>query len=260
VDPAASVSGYRLYRSDEVAGPYAAVATLNVTATSSVTFVDNVPTDRDVYYYYISTLDSCGIPVLNSQVSNTILLKGVAGNDYTNTLEWNEYAAWPTGVNRYNLYMTMDGATTQVTLPSLTLPYLYIDSVLDNYYSDGEFCYTIEAIEEQGNPQFFLDSSRSNEVCLVHPPMIYIPNAFHPGGYINETFFVSNAFVSSVDYSLDIFNRWGKLVFHTNDPLEGWSGTTDGVLAPEGVYVYKLKAKNAEQEDIEKVGSVTLIR
>ena len=105
-----------------------------------------------------------------------------------------------------------------------------------------------------------MDTSRSNEICLTQTPIIFIPNAFHPGGLYNEVFYCSNAFVSAVDYSFDIYNRWGENIFHTTNPQEGWTGTVNGQQAPEAIYIYRLKTKNADGSDLEKVGSVTLIR
>ena len=118
----------------------------------------------------------------------------------------------------------------------------------------------IEAVEAPGNPYFFQDTARSNEVCLIQEPNIFIPNAFHPGGFLNEIFTPSNAFVSTENYSLRIFNRWGEMIFETTDPKVGWDGTTNGRYAPEAVYVYLLQAVQADGSEILRKGSVTLIR
>jgi gliding motility-associated-like protein len=105
-----------------------------------------------------------------------------------------------------------------------------------------------------------LDSARSNEVCLNQDPAIFIPNAFHPGGSLNDIFYPSNGFVDTKSYSLHIFNRWGEVVFQTNNPRVGWDGSSNGKRAPEAVYIYRLIATTSDGTPIEKVGSVTLIR
>jgi len=261
VDPGPTIKGYDLYRSTNAAGPFSVVSSIYLTGVSSITFKDAVPTDQGPYYYYISTIDSCGFTALNSQVSNSILLTGDAYADFTNFIEWNSYNQWPAGVDHYNIYLSLNGNFNPVPIATISsLQFSYIDSVLDSYYSDGEFCYMIEAVESAGNPAFFLDSSRSNEVCLKQQPVIFIPNAFHPGGVFNEVFYPSNAFVSSTEYTFDIYNRWGENIFHTTDPLAGWDGFTNGLAAPEAVYIYRLRAKDPDGGDVEKVGSVTLIR
>jgi gliding motility-associated-like protein len=39
---------------------------------------------------------------------------------------------------------------------------------------------------------------------------------------------------------MEIFNRWGQLVFTTTDQHDYWDGTFDGMASPEGVYIYKV--------------------
>ncbi len=261
VDPFASVNGYTLYRSNTQAGPYSVAGTINTNGVGSVTFYDNVAADQGPYFYYVSILDSCGTRVFNSQIVQTIVLSAEANDDYINTVYWNGYEGWPTGVRLYNLLVTVNGVTTTIQLANPMLPpYSYLDSVFDNFDSDGSFCYTIEAIERQGNPYSFQDTSRSNVVCVEQKPLIYIPNAFNPGGDFNTVFYPYNSFVSPEGYSLDIYNRWGELIFHSGNPLEGWPGTSNGVFSPEGVYVYRLVASDGRDGKIERVGAVTLIR
>lgn len=261
VDPIPAVTGYQLFRSISPIGPFTFVASLNVTGVSSISFLDNIATDQGPYFYKVNTIDSCGLTVLSSQISNSILLTGNANSDFTNSLGWNDYSDWPAGVDHYNIYLIINGVLNTIPIATFTTsPLIYIDSVIDDFFSDGKFCYVIEAIEAPGNPNLFSDTSRSNEICLKQQPIIFIPNAFHPGGLFNEIFFCSNSFVSAIDYSLDIYNRWGENIFHTSDPLTGWNGITNGNPAPEAIYIYRLKAKKADGSDIEKVGSVTLIR
>jgi gliding motility-associated-like protein len=72
---------------------------------------------------------------------------------------------------------------------------------------------------------------------------IYIPNAFSPNGDgINEQFELSGNRCNPNDY-LRIFNRWGEIVFETNQPFsEFWDGTNDGKKPKEDVYTYLLKS------------------
>ena len=263
VDAGAAVASYQLLRANSPTGPFAVVASHTATSAFDISFFDNsVQTDLFKYYYKINSVDSCNNIVLESQISNTILLNAFAEPEYTNSLNWSPYAAWLGNVDHYNLYIRINGVLSNVPLYTFFTgdPFSYIDTVIDDVFSDGEFCYVIEAVEGSGNPYFFLDSALSNEVCVNQDPAIFIPNAFHPGGSLNEIFYPSNGFVDTKTYSLDIFNRWGETVFHTGDPRIGWDGTSNGRSAPEAVYIYKLKAEKADGTPIEKVGSVTLIR
>ncbi|REK33641.1 MAG: hypothetical protein DWQ44_08340 [Bacteroidetes bacterium] len=263
VDPAATVRGYDLLRSESQSGPFVRVATILVTGVSSVILTDNtVNTSARPYYYKMLTVDSCGQGILESQVSKTILLSGTANPDYTNSLSWDFYSLWGGGVSHYNIYRRINGvlSASPVAVIYASSAFMFTDTVIDEFYSDGQFCYVIEAVEAFGNPFFFLDSARSNEICLVQAPKIFIPNAFHPGGGLNNIFYPVNGFVDARTYSMSIFNRWGERIFQTNDPRAGWDGSSNGRSSPEGVYIYLLEAEHPDGSSIRIVDSVTLIR
>ncbi len=263
VDATAAVSGYELLRATSPAGPFSSAAYAAAAGSSSLRFFDTAAnTGATSYYYKVVSIDSCGLPVFESQLSRSILLTGAAGSDYTNIIEWNEYADWPAGVSRYNLYRKINGivSSTPYRIFYPGDPFFFMDTVINDFYSDGEFCYLIEAVEAPGNPYFFLDSALSNEVCIQHDPSIFIPNAFRPGGGLNDIFYPSNGFVNTENYIFEIYDRWGQLIFNTYNPRVGWDGSTGGSQAPEGVYIYRLVARKADGSDIELIGSVTLLR
>lgn len=99
---------------------------------------------------------------------------------------------------------------------------------------------------------------------------LVFPNAFTPnpdgssGGYYdiasltNDIFFPYTSGV--VEYELQIFNRWGELVFETNDVFQGWDGYYRGELSAQGVYVWKVNAQLNDGRTISKIGDVTLLR
>lgn len=263
VDAAAAVVGYELLRATSPAGPFVSVASIPATGSPDLTFIDNgVNTDEQVYYYKLSTIDSCGLRVYASQVSKTILLTAIANADYTNFISWTDYSDWPAGVDYYNIYRRINGYVNPVPVGVVSSSGIFqlTDTVMDDFYSDGEFCYFAEAVEAQGNPYFFLDTSRSNEICVVQEPVIFIPNAFHPGGDLNETFGPFNGFVNTESYSFSVFNRWGENIFSTTSPHLFWDGSSHGIQSPEGVYIYEIKASHSDGSEIRKVGAVTLIR
>ena len=263
VDAAAAVIGYELLRASTAAGPFVSVASLPADGSPYVSLSDyGVNTSAQAYYYKLATIDSCGLQVFDSQISKSILLTGYSNSDYTNSLFWDDFIQWPTGVDYYNVYRTVNGFRDPVPIATIVNGNLLVltDSVIDDFYSDGEFCYTIQAIESQGNPYFFLDSSMSNEICVRQEPVIFIPNAFRPGGDLNESFGPFNGFVDTKNYSFDIFNRWGENIYSTNNPNAPWDGSTHQAQAPEGVYIYQIKATKVDGSEIRKVGAVTLIR
>jgi gliding motility-associated-like protein len=88
----------------------------------------------------------------------------------------------------------------------------------------------------------------------------YIPNAFTPNGDgLNDTF---NAIAPGIvrTFYFRIYNRWGKIMFETQDTRKGWDGTYRGIKQPSAVYVWIIKGVNLKGEMIDRKGMVTLIR
>lgn len=97
-----------------------------------------------------------------------------------------------------------------------------------------------------------------------------VPNAFTPstggpsGGQSgNGTF--NDVFLPIVkgadEYNLQIYDRWGNLIFESNSSQVGWDGyNANGQLLPAGVYVYKLTVRLSDGQRSTQVGDVTMIR
>ncbi|MFM7767680.1 MAG: gliding motility-associated C-terminal domain-containing protein, partial [Bacteroidota bacterium] len=62
------------------------------------------------------------------------------------------------------------------------------------------------------------------------------------------------------DFNLQVYNRWGDLVFATNDPSIGWDGTVEDEEATQDVYVYKADYKTIKNTTEVKTGRLTLVR
>lgn len=75
-------------------------------------------------------------------------------------------------------------------------------------------------------------------------PDVFIPNSFTPNeDGLNEIFYVVGA--DKEDYEFMIFDRWGELIFYSNDPAKGWDGKyKNGKLVQLGTYAWKLFYKN----------------
>jgi len=70
---------------------------------------------------------------------------------------------------------------------------------------------------------------------------IQVPNVFTPNGDgMNDEFRV--AYKSLLDFECWVYNRWGRQVYHWNDPQKGWNGKISGADAAEGPYFYIIKA------------------
>lgn len=88
---------------------------------------------------------------------------------------------------------------------------------------------------------------------------VFIPNVFSPNfdGANDDFSTFSNCTLPT--FSLKVFNRWGALVYETNDQSAGWDGQFKGKNAQEGVYVWLLNYFDGVEDQM-RSGSVTLMR
>ncbi len=97
-------------------------------------------------------------------------------------------------------------------------------------------------------------------------PKIVAPNAFKPSSQVadNKDFHVLSFFITD-DFEILIYNRWGELVYQSNDRYFKWNGgyNGNGALLPGGTYAYIIRYVSAFRPDEgkkEQRGGVALIR
>jgi gliding motility-associated-like protein len=89
---------------------------------------------------------------------------------------------------------------------------------------------------------------------------VYIPNSFTPNGDgLNDTF-QPMARNYKGNYSLQVFNRWGQMVFTTTNINDGWNGTFLNQSCKEESYIYLIKLAAGDGAEKEYKGTVTLVR
>jgi gliding motility-associated-like protein len=88
---------------------------------------------------------------------------------------------------------------------------------------------------------------------------IFVANTFTPNGDgRNDLLMVRSNYIQSLN--MKVFNQWGEMIFETTDMTKGWDGTAKGKAQPVGVYVYVLNAVMTDGRNINKKGSINLIR
>ncbi len=90
-----------------------------------------------------------------------------------------------------------------------------------------------------------------------------VPNVFSPNNDgVNDTFRVEGNYLER--FSMEVFNRWGQLVFESTNPLLGWNGGLDnsGARVPDGTYFYVVSFKDrcSDEPLTTHTGHVTLLR
>jgi gliding motility-associated-like protein len=90
---------------------------------------------------------------------------------------------------------------------------------------------------------------------------LFVPTAFTPNGDGRNDQFAPVIKCPVYNYRLRVYNRWGELVFTTNNPGEGWNGRYKGGTADLGVYMYIMEYNSANTKSRKlHQGNVTLIR
>ncbi len=148
-----------------------------------------------------------------------------------NQFEWSYDPSCMSDVDKYYIWYT----------PDRIKPYEKIDSVMSRdihtYSHVGVLvgCYYVTAVDMAGN-----ESQASNIICLDECGSYDLPNVFTPNGdNINDVFKSHNpGGITKVD--MKIYNRWGKIVFKTENPDINWDGRDmdSKRFAPSGAYFY----------------------
>jgi gliding motility-associated-like protein len=133
-------------------------------------------------------------------------------------------------------------------------------SVTDRYYNvTQEGLYTVTVVDS--------NCCQNSDAVYIKFADLTFPSAFNPNSSIQENavFKVLGDSRALSGFQLQIYNRWGQLIFETNDPNEGWNGTYKGQPSQMGIYVYKSIFKSFEsgiQPAINKEvsGTVALVR
>lgn len=251
---------YVVYRRNDATGAFDSIG-----QTTTRDYADRNLQNGKEYCYYVRSVgtysiggvidpifnnsqENCGVPIdtippcpPNLVVNN--LCDGQAGSEpdppFENKLSW---------TNPNNTCPGTDDATSYRVwfAANETEPLALVDVIqgADNTgyihtLEDGlAGCYAVSAVDSVGN-----ESAKSNLVCKDNCPEYELPNAFTPNGDDqNDEFrpFPGWRFVSRVD--MQIVNRWGNVVFATQDPAIRWNGkNTEGKDVAEGIYFYVCK-------------------
>jgi gliding motility-associated-like protein len=88
-----------------------------------------------------------------------------------------------------------------------------------------------------------------------------VPNSFTPNGDgTNDLFQIFGNFRSLKFVEIQVFNRWGEVVFKSNDLNFAWDGSYKGSLQEPGMFVWQLNLTFIDGHDLSKKGSLTMIR
>lgn len=217
-------------------------------------------TDEMSYAYRVRVENYCGDSVGMSNAAQTMHLQGISDTQLlNNTISWTPYSDFPGSTAGYRIYRrNQQGAAAEIIaeVPSQVL--IWEDDVSNLLYSPGDFCYLIEAMDSGTGPSGGMNYALSNEMCLTQVPVLWVPNALLIGGY-NDVFMPVVSFADFDQYFMQIHNRWGDIIFTSNQVGYGWNGMHMGAYAPEGSYGYSISIRDGAGRVYETTGLVHLL-
>lgn len=134
------------------------------------------------------------------------------------------------------------------------------------YEQAGFYDIILQVSSEQGcsNADTLQSAVEVIEGGTISLPNVFTPSLDGPSGGNSQYNNSNDVFIPKiegvVEFNMQIFNRWGELIFESKSKDIGWDGYYKGVLCAQDVYIYKLQLKYADGERSVKVGDVTLLR
>jgi len=220
--------------------------------TTSNTYIDNTYTTASNACYHITYTDACSNESDGSLDACPIRLSGNVQPDNTIALSWSDYEGWTLGVDHYVVEKyNADGVLIQTFDPVTATSMNDVTEDLSNQV----YIYVVRAIPVAAA----VTPSVSNEITIVKKPNLFYPTAFTPNNDgLNDSFKVYGQYV--VKFEMMIFNRWGEMLYASDDLDQSWDGTYKGVLMPEATYVFKAKITDLVGRTFDRSGSVVLLR
>lgn len=191
-------------------------------------------------YFYVSVYDSC-----NSYfVEDSILVKiSKPTADFTSRPSYKVEKLPVYFINTSNnsnsyLWLFGNNKTSSQTNENTT------------YITSGEYIVTLIAYDSIG-----CSDTITKKIIILPEYFGYVPNSFSPNNdNINDTF--KGTFVGAKELELQIYDRWGNLIFHSIELDSSWNGESH----PIGVYIYSYKLRDYVGKLHEYRGHINLIR
>lgn len=223
--------------------------------TTSSNYIDsNVNTQLSSYAYQVSQLDQCDRESDWSDPAQSILLS--VENSPTSiypVLRWNRSLLWENEIHYYSIQRITDDGATEIKRIYDVLDTTYVDEVI-NLGCATSTCYKIVAHSSDGK---WLSNSNIN--CGGMYSTLFAPNGVTPNGdLLNDQFHPVGLFIDQ--YELRIYNRWGEMVYKTNECLGGWDCSIDGEAAPASTYFYSIQAIGADGKAHNLSGSLNILK
>ncbi|MEM7039967.1 MAG: gliding motility-associated C-terminal domain-containing protein, partial [Bacteroidota bacterium] len=195
--------------------------------------------------------DACDVLSAPSNMARSILLQ-LDDSTGAARLTWNTYEGWGGGVDHFEVEMRELTSNQWQSLGILPQSQFGFRDQNENTGSAGR-CYRVWAYESGG----LNARSVSNEVCAGQE--LWVPNVLTPNGDGANDLFEIPGLAAYPGATLQVFNRWGNLIFEAAQYDNRWDGShiKTGEALPDGAYYYLLQLGEGGQL---RKGHVTIMR
>ncbi len=255
---------YEIYRASNASGPFSLIGTSTIKS-----YLDTGLVNGAEYCYYVKSIGYYSNPSIINPIENLSQRVCESPFDFTppcppvlslegdceigeNILTWtNPNNDCADDVVSYNLYFTSVEGDTMSLIATF-------DSQFDTTYIhslNGSVagCYSVTAFD---SIQYNNESDSSNFVCFDNCPLFSLPNVFTPNGDGDNDLFMALLPIRQIEsINLEVYNRWGQVVYATKDPYFNWDGRhrESGEPVSDGVYYYLCSVNTIRLSGIETI-------
>jgi gliding motility-associated-like protein len=178
----------------------------------------------------------------------------IGAPNYSFPIWWMNYQGWLDGVRDWEVERMDDGHP----FSSIQAGYLnrsLVDKNLD--YDWGGYWYRVKA--KRNKPGDLTQTlSESNWIYLFQKPEVWVPTGItrNKDG-LNDIWGTFPVFVR--EYSMLVYDRWGNILWESNQKKNQWDATVFGKDLPDGVYAWKVDFWGWDNKKYTKTGTVTVI-
>jgi gliding motility-associated-like protein len=203
------------------------------------------PTIEGVYLYRMAVIERSSVNILSCRLASNVVVINVHDGPVTE--------AGPDRVSIAGMPVLLQGSVTGEFPTYYWSPstYLNSDSVLTPEASPpSDIYYTLFATSVYG--------CKSSDVMQVKTVAgIFVPNAFTPNHDGKNDYWRIPYLDPLLGASVNVYNRYGQVVYHAQGETVNWDGTVNGIPQPSGTYVYIIHFKSTYPD---MKGTVVIIR
>ncbi len=196
-----------------------------ITTTYYVTGTTSCGSSADTAIVFVNPNPNIVIHNMDTTITGgqTVLLHVTGGNTYI----------W-TGGNGSDLSCTT--CPNPIAMPLVTTTYTVTGTDTNGCASTDYFTITVLPGEDE----------------------LYIPNTITPNGNDkNDVFYAYGINIKELD--MQVYNRWGELIFESTDKTKGWDGMLNGDYVPLGVYVYIIRCTFNDGKGVRRIGNLNVV-